>query len=96
MTQKIPLFLVGMLFWSWCLTGCGSNNDNSEADVRPRANVEVAAAAVGTIDNIVSSTGSFQVLHDERIKSTINGKVEKVLVLEGDRVTKGQALATIM
>lgn len=96
MMQKFPLMLLGILLCSGFLTGCSSNNNDSEADVRPRASVEVAPAVLGTINNIINSTGSFQVLHDERVKSTINGKIEKVLVLEGDRVTKGQVLVTIL
>ncbi|HTX99856.1 MAG TPA: efflux RND transporter periplasmic adaptor subunit [Bacteroidota bacterium] len=78
------------------LAGCNSNNEESEAEVRPRASVEVASATPGTIDNLVHATGSFQVLRDEKVKSTITGKVENVLVLEGDAVHKGQILAMIL
>jgi multidrug efflux pump subunit AcrA (membrane-fusion protein) len=86
----IPFFCTAVLF------GCSSSNDDSEADVKPRATVEVAPAVLGSIDDVVSSTGSFQVLRDERVRSTINGRVEKVLVLEGDRVKKSQVLVTIL
>ena len=86
----IPSLCILVLF------GCGSNNGGGEADVKPRATVEVAPAVLGSIDDVVSSTGSFQVLRDERIRSTINGRVERVLVLEGDAVRKGQVLATIL
>ncbi len=78
------------------LAGCNSNNDESDAEVRPRATVEVASATPGTIDDLVHATGSFQVLRDEKVKSTIPGRVEKVLVLEGDAVRKGQTLAMIL
>jgi membrane fusion protein (multidrug efflux system) len=86
----VPLLCMVVLF------GCGSQNGNGEADIKPRATVEVAPAVLGSIDDVVSTTGSFQVLRDERIRSTINGKVERVLVLEGDAVEKGQVLATIL
>lgn len=86
----LPLLFLGVWF------GCSSQKDDSESEVKPRATVEVATAVLGSIDETVNSTGSFQVLRDERIKSTINGRVEKVLVLEGDAVTKGQVLVTIL
>ena len=96
MTQKIPHGVLGLILCTGLLAGCGSNTGDSETDVKPRANVEVAPAVLGTIQDVISSTGSFQVLRDERVKSTINGKIEKVLVLEGDRVTKGQVLVTVL
>lgn len=93
---KTTAFFFIPLLCTLVVSGCSSNNDDSEAEVRPRATVEVAPAVLGSIDDVVSSTGSFQVLRDERIRSTINGKVERVLVLEGDAVRKGQVLATIL
>ena len=95
MTKKTSSFLVP-LACSLILFACSSSNDNNEAEVRPRATVEVAPAVLGSIDDVVRSTGSFQVLRDERVKSTISGKIERVLVLEGDPVKKGQVLATIL
>jgi RND family efflux transporter MFP subunit len=96
MTNKIVFLLLESILFSLLLVGCGSKNEDSGADVKPRASVEVAPAVLGSIDDIVNSTGSFQVLRGERIKSTINGKVERVLVLEGDAVKKGQVLVTIL
>ncbi len=96
MTNKILFPLLGTLLTSALLSGCGSKSDENTSDVKPRATVEVALAVLGTMNDVVSSTGSFQVLRDERIKSTVNGKIEKVLVLEGDAVNKGQVLATIL
>lgn len=96
MKERHSLLLLGSLFLAAVLSGCGSKNDDSEADVTPRASVEVAPAVLGSIDHLVSSTGSFQVLRDERVKSAIAGKIEKVFVLEGDVVHKGQTLATIL
>jgi multidrug efflux pump subunit AcrA (membrane-fusion protein) len=96
MKSTIRILFLSSLFLAGFLSGCGSKNDDGEATVKPRASVEVAPAVLGSIDDVVGSTGSFQVLRDERIKSTINGKVEKVLVLEGDAVTKGQTLVTIL
>ena len=76
--------------------GCHSNSDEGDSTERPKATVEVAPAILGSINSFVSSTGSFQVLRDERVKSPIGGKIERVFVLEGDVVHKGQALVTIL
>jgi membrane fusion protein, multidrug efflux system len=95
MTTKISSLLLPLLCTVF-LSGCSSKKGDSESDVKPRASVEVAPAVLGSINDVVSSTGSFQVLRDERVKSTITGKIEKVLVLEGDAVKKGQVLATIL
>jgi membrane fusion protein, multidrug efflux system len=95
MKIKISPFLTCVLCAA-VLFGCNTNSDEGGSDVRPRANVEVASATPGTIDNFIHSTGSFQVLRDERVKSTIAGTIEKVFVLEGDVVHKGQTLATVL
>lgn len=93
--MRMPIVL--SCLWSTAiLAGCHSNSDETDSGVRPRAEVEVARVTAGTIDNLVHATGSFQVLRDERVKSTIAGKIEKVFVLEGDAVRKGQTLATIL
>jgi len=91
----------GFFFFSFfsavlMLYGCATKNDDRDADVKPRALVKVAPAYLGNMDNMVSATGSFEVLRDEKIKSTIAGKLEKVFVLEGDFVKKGQVIATVV
>jgi len=95
MNTRISI-LLNCLLYGAVLLGCQSKTDESDLDVRPRATVEVALATRGSIIDFVNANGSFQVLRDEKIKSTIAGKMEKVLVLEGDAVHKGQVLATIL
>ena len=73
-----------------------SKENSDDSDVKPRAIVKVASAYIGNMDDMISTTGSFEVLRDEKIKSTIAGKVEKVFVLEGDVVQKGQVVATVV
>lgn len=74
---------------------CSKQNDD-DTEVKPRAVVKVAFACLGNMDDMVGATGSFAVLRDKKIKSTIAGRVEKVFVLEGDAVDKGQVVVTIM
>lgn len=95
MTKKI-LFLLLSAITAGIISGCGSNKNGDTSEVKPRATVEVAAAKLGNINNMVSTTGSFTVLRDEKVKSTIAGKVEKVYVLVGDVVKKAQTLATVL
>lgn len=80
----------------WVVSGCSSKKDNADTVIKPRATVEVARADLGNIDNMVNATGSFEVLRDEQVKSTIPGKVLKVYVLEGDAVRKGQLLVKVL
>lgn len=95
MIKKIPIFLLSLLF-AWIISGCGPKKDGSEADIKPRATVEVAQATLGNIPNMVNATGSFEVLRDEMVKSTVPGEVQKVYVLEGDAVHKGQLLVRVL
>ncbi len=94
MTKHLS-FIFASLLLSGILFGCSSKPDDT-AEVKPRAAVEVATAYLGDINNTVTATGSFEVLRDEKVKSTIPGKIEKVFVLEGDVVHKGQVIATVI
>ncbi len=93
--RKLSIVLVLATF-GYFFSGCGRKSDDSQADIKPRATVEVASARLGNIDNMVDATGSFDVLRDEKVKSTIAGKVMKVYVLEGDAVHKGQLLVKVL
>jgi multidrug efflux pump subunit AcrA (membrane-fusion protein) len=77
------------------LISCSKRNDD-ENDLKPRAIVKVASASIGDIDDRLSVTGSFEVLRDEKVKSPISGRVEKIFVLEGDAVRKSEIIATII
>jgi len=92
--RNVSIFLVSILL-SGVLFGCSSKKDDTAA-IKPRAAVRVAAASLGDINNMVTTTGSFEVLRDEKVKSTIPGKIERVFVLEGDVIRKGQVIATVI
>jgi multidrug efflux pump subunit AcrA (membrane-fusion protein) len=94
MKKILPFMLIAGL--GWVVSGCSSKKDNADTVIKPRATVEVARADLGNIDNMVNATGSFEVLRDEQVKSTIPGKVLKVYVLEGDAVRKGQLLVKVL
>ncbi|HUI30442.1 MAG TPA: efflux RND transporter periplasmic adaptor subunit [Candidatus Acidoferrales bacterium] len=95
MESKLVWRIVLFIAVSFLFAAC-SKESNDDTDVKPRAIVKVASAYLGDMDAMISTTGSFEVLRDEKIKSTIAGKVEKVVVLEGDVVQKGAIVATIV
>lgn len=96
MTRNIRLAFT-IAFFSFILSGCSTRrNEESDVDIKPKATVKVVSAARGNMDDLVTATGSFEVLRDEKIKSSIAGKVEEVFVLEGDRVQKGDLVVTIV
>ncbi len=54
---------------------------------------QTVAATVGTIEQTVDATGSVLPLNRVEIKPPISGRIEQLLVNEGDRVKSGQILA---
>jgi macrolide-specific efflux system membrane fusion protein len=59
---------------------------------RPERNVQTVPVRLGTIEEYVESTGSVQPLNRVEIKPPIAGRIEQLLVEEGDRVKAGQIL----
>lgn len=57
--------------------------------------VEVTQARRGSIERNYTITGSVEADHESNVISKIGGKVGRVLVDEGDRVSKGQVLAQL-
>ena len=49
----------------------------------------------GTITTLISTTGTVQPQNRLELKPPINGRIEKIFVQEGDRVTIGQTLAVM-
>lgn len=62
----------------------GTENKEESKEISP---------AVGSIENFVSTTGTVLPQNRLAIKPPINGRVEKILVREGDLVKTGQTLA---
>ncbi|MBU4305169.1 MAG: HlyD family efflux transporter periplasmic adaptor subunit [Candidatus Omnitrophica bacterium] len=48
---------------------------------------------IGAIQNIISTTGTVLPKNRLEVKPPVNGRIEKILVQEGDKVTAGQVLA---
>jgi macrolide-specific efflux system membrane fusion protein len=59
----------------------------------PQESVKLINPVYGAIQTGISTTGTVQPQNRLEIKPPISGRIEKVLVQEGDRVTVGQTLA---
>ena len=67
----------------------------SGADKPAPAPPQTSVAHVGTLTSTVDVTGNLVAAADLQLNFETSGKVNKVLVKSGDKVTKGQVLATI-
>jgi membrane fusion protein (multidrug efflux system) len=96
MKLKSLLFFLFITFWF--ITGCGddegeiSMNSNGEDKIFP---VEVSYPSVEDVPYILTAVGSLLPLEEINVASEIVGKIEKVLVEEGDKVRKGDLLVKI-
>jgi macrolide-specific efflux system membrane fusion protein len=59
----------------------------------PAENIKLISPVYGTIQTIISTTGTVQPQNRLEIKPPINGRIEQIFVQEGERVTVGQTLA---
>jgi macrolide-specific efflux system membrane fusion protein len=55
--------------------------------------IQVIHPTYGSIQTVISTTGTVQPQNRLEIKPPINGRIEEILVQEGDRVSVGQTLA---
>ena len=55
--------------------------------------IRVQTPVYGSINTYISTTGTVQPQNRLELKPPISGRIEKILVKEGDRVTAGQTLA---
>src|SRR5271170_4470385 len=77
--------LVVLIAGGWALKKKLSKGSNMEA-----ISLKVAEAP---IEETVEATGSVSPLNRVEIKPAIGGRIEKLLVNEGDKVTQGQIIA---
>ncbi|WP_199521509.1 efflux RND transporter periplasmic adaptor subunit [Jiangella anatolica] len=77
---------VGVAGAAWAVT---------QDDSPTTASTTTAEASVGTYEETVTSTGTFQPAETAELSFAVSGEVLTVDVAEGDVVTAGQALATV-
>ena len=77
--------LAALLLVVWTVKGCRSNGDE--------AVVEEIHPEIGDIRETISTTGTVEPQNRLQIKPPIGGRIEEILVREGDTVKAGQTLA---
>ena len=101
MTFRQHHWLIGLLM-ALLLWGCGSKesdpsktSSNSSAAALEERRVEVTEVIPRLISYTVSAVGSLKTLEDVTISPKKAGIINQILVKEGDRVRKGQALVQL-
>jgi membrane fusion protein, macrolide-specific efflux system len=69
----------------------GTRDEPAAAD----AQTSIQTVGTGTVRQTVSATGTVAPAHEQELNFTVSGQVTKVAVSEGQKVKKGQTLATI-
>lgn len=75
------------------LAGGGAWYWKAKSSKRGSAQEQTVTAKVGVIEQTVDATGSILPLNRVEVKPPIGGRIEKLLVDEGDKVQSGQILA---
>jgi len=84
------------LFIAFSLCSCSKSSDESadaaDADSKFAVSVNVAPVVRTGIKSTIHAVGTVRALNQAKISAKVPGKVEKILVEEGDRVKAGQKL----
>jgi len=83
---KFALILVGVFLLVRVFSSCGPANDSLQA-------VRTVKVARGDLSVTVTATGTVKPYNRVEIKAPIPGRIEEVLVREGEEVKQGQVLA---
>ncbi len=98
MARKTWLLVVLVVILGFVFAGCGGSSgetaDRPGDDLAP-VRVETAVAALERVPVIVEATGSVEPWKRISPGTKIMGRVDEVLVEEGDRVHRGQVLARL-
>jgi len=101
MKQFIPLLLVLLLGVIIFTTGCGSQSEQPVAQAAPPEEeekvipVEVAVTQIGQMALVLDYAGTLQAKDSIDVLPGANGRIESVLVEEGDEVQAGDPIAVI-
>jgi RND family efflux transporter MFP subunit len=99
MTTQKSLTLLALLLLAGALAACGGGESDAAeretATVAASVDVEIATATLETIPLLTRVTGSLEPLRSVSPGTKILGRVERVAVVEGDRVERGAPLARL-
>lgn len=90
-------YITLVIIFTMLLTGCGSNENPKAEETKkdPPKLVKVTEAKLKTLEQILEITGTTEPENTANIISTVEGKITKLNVREGDFVKEGQIVARI-
>jgi RND family efflux transporter MFP subunit len=100
MTRNSSLLAVPVLLLAVIAAACGGDSASAAAEspatpaLAPVVDVAVVRAATGTVESALEISGTLAAKTRVGIKPKLPGRLERILVDVGDRVTEGQVLAT--
>lgn len=77
------------------VAGCGEKPEEKKSAGPPPTLITTVSATRAAFDQIEETIGTLEALQDPKLGAEIAGRVEKVLVKAGDRVARGQVLASL-
>jgi len=101
MSRKSLLLLIVVLLPAAALAGCGGESTTAAAEPAkaaapsPVVDVAVVRASTGTVESALEISGTLAAKTRVGIKPKLPGRLERVFVDVGDRVSEGQVVATI-
>ena len=88
-TKKIGIFLVVLILLACSIVYIAGIKQKKSSDEV----VKEISPVIGSIETFISSTGTILPKNRLEIKPPVNGRIEKILVKEGDEVKTGDTLA---
>src|SRR5262245_41699062 len=91
-------FVLPALLLAIAAAGCGSDSASAQAEspasppLAPVVDVAVARASAGTVESALEISGTLAAKTRVGIKPKLPGRLERVLVDVGDRVSEGQVV----
>jgi multidrug resistance efflux pump len=99
MKKYISWYLVVPLCVFWLLTACEQSKETktSEQIVEQQQVTEIrtAEAKIGRMVSAIAVTGAVFALREARILPKVSGRVERIMVVEGEQAEKGQVLVQL-
>lgn len=77
------------------LVGCKSDKDKTVDSLPPSTRVVVTPVTLVNANNVISVSGTLVADKTAPLSFLVSGRINQVLVEEGDKVTRGELLATI-
>ncbi len=77
------------------IAACGNAPSPGQSQRKPLVYVEVESARQGSISSTVTATGTITAKEEVKIIAQAEGKIIRLPVEEGDKVTKGQTVVTL-